>query len=129
MYILFAFIATLINLLFQFISISVYSGVYNLYVAMFFGTLAGLITKYMLDKKYIFKFKPKNKKKDFKTFIMYSLTGGITTFIFWGTEISFDVFWGSKVAKYIGAIIGLSIGYSIKYYLDKKYVFKPQVTS
>lgn len=124
MYLLFALISTLLNLLTQYISTTVYVGIYSLYVSMFFGTLVGLLSKYLLDKNYIFNFTPKDKKKDFKTFILYTLTGVFTTLIFWGTEISFDIFWGSKVAKYIGAIIGLSIGYAIKYYLDKKYVFK-----
>ena len=129
MYVLFALIATVVNLLVQYICTTVYVGIYNLYVSMFFGTLAGLISKYLMDKKYIFNFKPKDKKKDFKTFILYAITGVITTLIWWGTEISFDVFWGSKVAKYIGAILGLSIGYVMKYYLDKKYVFKQQETA
>ena len=49
--------------------------------------------------------------------------GIFTTIIFWGTEIAFDVIFKSAGAKYIGAIIGLGIGYIIKYFLDKKYVF------
>lgn len=93
---------------------------------MFMGTLVGLISKYILDKKFIFHFKPKNKKNDAKTFISYTLTGSITTLLFWGIEISFDSVFGGEVAKYIGAIIGLSLGYSIKYLLDKKFVFKQQ---
>jgi len=48
----------------------------------------------------------------------------LTTFIFWGTEIGFDAFFENENAKYFGAVIGLSIGYIIKYFLDKKYVFK-----
>ncbi len=91
---------------------------------MFFGTLAGLILKYILDKKYIFYHKPKNKKDDGKKFALYSLMGVFTTFIFWGFEIGFDFAFHSEIAKYIGAILGLSIGYVVKYFLDKKFVFK-----
>jgi hypothetical protein len=48
----------------------------------------------------------------------------ITTFIFWGLELLFDALFESELFRYIGAFLGLSIGYSIKYFLDIKYVFK-----
>ena len=123
-YVLFAVVSTIVNLLFQYISFTFYNGFLSLYVAMFFGTLAGLILKYILNKKYIFYHKPKNKKDDGKKFLLYSLMGLFTTFIFWGFEIGFDFIFESERAKYIGAIIGLSIGYIVKYFLDKKFVFK-----
>jgi putative flippase GtrA len=91
---------------------------------MFIGTLAGLILKYILDKKYIFFYATETKKEDGKKFLLYSLMGVFTTFIFWGVEIGFDYIFENEYAKYIGAIIGLSIGYVIKYFLDKKFVFK-----
>ena len=150
-YALFAIISTLLNLLFQYFSFFFYAGFASLYVAMFVGTLAGLISKYILDKKYIFYHTPKNKKDDAKKFMLYSLVGVFTTVIFWGTEIGFDALFNSDVmnntgtvswlnheavkrvttlfgvtgesAKYVGAVVGLSIGYVTKYFLDKKYVF------
>lgn len=129
-YTLFAVISTLVNLLFQYLSFLVYSDLGSLYVAMFFGTLAGLIAKYILDKKYIFYHTPADKKDDARKFAIYSFMGVFTTIIFWGTEITFNTIFESPYAKYVGAIIGLSIGYVIKYFLDKKYVFihKPEVT-
>ncbi|MDD2888675.1 MAG: GtrA family protein [Aliarcobacter sp.] len=123
-YVNFAIASTLVNLLFQYISFYFYDGFLSLYIAMFFGTLSGLILKYVLDKKYIFYHKPKNKKDDGKKFLLYSLMGLFTTFIFWGFEIGFDFVFGNEKAKYIGAILGLSIGYVVKYFLDKKFVFK-----
>lgn len=123
-YILFAIASTIVNLLFQYFSFYFYNGFLSLYVAMFFGTLSGLILKYVLDKKYIFYHKPKNKIDDGKKFLLYSLMGLFTTFIFWGFEIGFDYIFESNNAKYIGAIIGLSLGYVVKYFLDKKFVFK-----
>ena len=122
-YILFAVISTLFNLLFQYFSFGIYEGVGSLYIAMFFGTLAGLIVKYVLDKKFIFYHEVENKKDDAKKFALYSLMGVFTTIIFWGTEIAFDTFSQNPNAKYLGAVIGLSIGYVIKYFLDKKFVF------
>jgi len=122
-YVFIAVIATLFNLLFQNLSFAVYLDFAALYVGMFFGTLAGLIAKYVLDKKYIFYHITKDTKDDAKKFALYSLMGVFTTIIFWGTEIAFDALIEDPNAKYIGAIIGLSIGYVIKYFLDKKYVF------
>jgi putative flippase GtrA len=90
---------------------------------MFLGTLAGLVLKYILDKKYIFYHETKGKKDEGKKFFLYSLMGVFTTFIFWGFEIGFFYIFENQNAKYIGAVIGLSIGYITKYYLDKKYVF------
>ena len=123
-YALFALFSTAVNIAFQYLSFLVYSGFLSLYVAMFIGTVAGLVLKYILDKKYIFFHKPKSKKDDGKKFFLYSLMGVLTTLIFWGFEIGFDNMFESQNAKYIGAVVGLSIGYVVKYFLDKKFVFK-----
>lgn len=123
-YVVFAIISTITNLGFQFLSFVVYDGYLALYVAMFTGTLAGLVLKYVLDKKYIFFHETKSKKDDGKKFFLYSLMGVFTTFIFWGFEIGFDSLFESEYAKYIGGLIGLFIGYIVKYNLDKKFVFK-----
>jgi len=126
-YIFFAIASTLVNLAFQYISFLLYTGAFSLYVAMFFGTLAGLVLKYILDKKYIFFHTPENAKDDGKKFMLYSLMGVFTTFIFWGFEIAFDLLFSDENAKYAGAVLGLSIGYVVKYQLDKKFVFKDAV--
>ena len=126
-YSLFALIATIINLFTQFISLAIYSQDFSLYIAIFFGTLTGLIVKYILDKKYIFYYVVKDKKEDSQKFILYSIMGVFTTLIFWGFEIGFDYIFDSEIAKYISAIIGLSVGYITKYFLDKKFVFKGNV--
>ena len=122
-YILFAIFSTILNLMFQYLSFLVYNGFLSLYIAMFIGTLAGLILKYILDKKYIFFHTPDSKKDDGKKFALYSLMGVFTTMIFWGFEIGFDHIFEDENAKYFGAVLGLSIGYVVKYFLDKKFVF------
>jgi len=123
-YTFFALIATAFNLAFQYLSLFIYQDFGSLYLAMFIGTLVGLVCKYILDKKFIFYHTPKNKTHDLKKFIAYAFTGIFTTVIFWGTEIEFNIYFKDENAKYIGAMIGLSIGYITKYFLDKKYVFK-----
>ena len=126
-YTLFAAISTVINLLFQYLSFLFYSAHGALYLAMFIGTLGGLLVKYILDKKYIFYHTPANIQDDSRKFMLYSFMGIFTTMIFWSTEILFNMLLQSPYAKYIGALLGLAIGYVIKYFLDKKYVFIHQV--
>lgn len=123
-YTVFAVIATALNILIQYFSLAIYSHFYSLYIAMFFGTLAGLVVKYILDKKYIFNYVQKNKIDDSRKFFLYSLMGVVTTIIFWGFEFGFDYIFDSESAKYIGAVIGLTLGYIVKYFLDNKFVFK-----
>lgn len=123
-YALFAAISTVLNLVAQYLSFLLYSDYASLYVAMFFGTLAGLLSKYILDKKFIFYHKPVDRKDDSKKFILYSFMGVFTTIPFIMTEMAFDYFFNHEIAKYIGAVVGLTIGYVSKYFLDKKYVFK-----
>lgn len=123
LYIIFAVIATAANLISQEAVSQAYGGSYSLYFSIFCGTLIGLVVKYCLDKKYIFQFQAQNKSKDAQAFLLYSGMGVITTLIFWGTEILFDMMYGTKFMRYLGAVLGLSIGYVVKYHLDKKYVF------
>ena len=53
-YVLFCIVATLVNLITQRIFLeSIFIDYY--FVALLFGTLTGLIAKYILDKNYIFK--------------------------------------------------------------------------
>lgn len=122
-YALFACIATLVNVATQYASLSVYNRTFSLYIAMAFGTLGGLVVKYVLDKRYIFNYTVVNRRDDANKFLLYSLMGVFTTFIFWGCEIAFNAFFASEAAKYWGAVLGLALGYTTKYQLDKRYVF------
>ena len=125
-YSLFALLATLLNLGAQEASFRVYDGAFSIYPAMALGTLVGLVSKYLLDKKYIFRFITASRREDLGRFTLYGLTGIATTAIFWGFEIGFDWLIGGRVARYAGAVIGLSIGYGVKYRLDKRDVFSQQ---
>jgi putative flippase GtrA len=121
---LFAMVATAANILCQEAVFSVYMGYYRVFVSLFVGTVIGLLVKYVLDKKYIFYFQAKNHRHDAHVFILYTLMSVLTTIIFWGFELGFDYWFGSKVMRYTGAVIGLAIGYYLKYRLDKRFVFK-----
>jgi len=122
-YALFALIATILNLATQRVIDTFYQGFLAYWVSLGFGTLIGLAIKYVLDKKYIFAYIAKNKADDAKKFVLYIFMGVFTTLIFWGFQTLFFTLWGND-AKFLGAIIGLSIGYFTKYQLDKRFVFK-----
>ena len=92
-------------------------------LSMLVGTGIGLVTKYILDKRYIFSFKPKNLAHDGKLFFLYCVMGIVTTAIFWIIEYGFKWIFATELMRYIGGAIGLILGYLIKYRLDKQFVF------
>ncbi|MDG6778562.1 GtrA family protein [Thiomicrorhabdus sp. zzn3] len=122
-YTIFAVIATAANILSQDITLRLYSGLYTITLSILVGTAVGLVVKYVLDKKYIFQYQTQNLQHDSRTFMLYSLMGVLTTVIFWGFEFGFDALFATKEMRYLGGVIGLAIGYFIKYQLDKRFVF------
>lgn len=124
-YTLIAIFATLINLASQAILIMFYKEkLYAIELSILVGTFSSLPIKYALEKKYIFNFKSKSLKLDGKLFILYSFLGIFTTLLFWCTEYAFQIIYESESMRYLGGTIGLSIGYIVKYQLDRKFVFK-----
>ena len=123
LYTLFAVLSTAINIGSQMLSIWIYKGPLSVETSILVGTSMGLPLRYFLEKRYIFNFTSKNLVHDGKLFIFYSAMGVITTLIFWGTEYAFHLMYDTDVMRYLGGIIGLSIGFYVKYQLDKKYVF------
>ncbi len=122
-YTLFAIMATIVNFLTQEAVVTIYSGSLNLELAILTGTVSGLVTKYYLDKRYIFSHYSDTHAQDLQTFFIYSAMGVITTVIFWGFEYGFEYLFNDKTMRYIGGAIGLTIGYYVKYQLDKRFVF------
>ena len=123
-YILFCIFAILVNLVTQRIILGLILIENNYFFALVLGTLTGLITKYILDKNYIFSDYDNSIKNNSKKFTLYTFNGIFTTVIFWGTESLFFFVYATALARELGAVIGLSIGYFLKYRLDKKFVFQ-----
>jgi putative flippase GtrA len=121
-----ALIATAANLGTQDLVIRVYSGAFDVLLSVVVGTGVGLVVKYILDKRYIFRFRPRNAVHDGQTFALYILMGLATTFIFWGFEFGFHHLYETKEMRYLGGVIGLAIGYVTKYHLDKRFVFRTE---
>jgi putative flippase GtrA len=123
LYTLFAVLSTAINIGSQMLSIWIYKGPLSVEISILVGTAMGLPLRYFLEKRYIFNFTSKNLVHDGKLFVFYSAMGVITTLIFWGTEYAFHLIYDTDFMRYLGGAIGLSIGFYVKYQLDKKYVF------
>ena len=123
LYTFFAIIATFSNLITQRFIISFSQSNLFFLIAIFCGTLVGLFIKFFLDKKWIFFDKTSGLILQSRKFSKYSLMGILPTLIFWSTETIFWFLWNTENMREIGASIGLSIGYIIKYKLDKRFVF------
>ena len=122
-YVVFAILATLVNLIIQRFVLWFGDGSAMLTLALAAGTTTGLLVKYFLDKHWIFEDLSVGAIELTQKFSLYTVMGIFTTLIFWGTEILFWLTWGTDMMREIGAIVGLSIGYFVKYHLDKRYVF------
>lgn len=125
-YTVLALIATATNIGAQDVVIQGYSGAFDILISVAVGTGVGLVVKYLLDKRYIFRFRARNAVHDGQTFALYTLMGLATTAIFWGFEFGFHHFFETKEMRYLGGVIGLAIGYWVKYHLDKRFVFRTE---
>ena len=121
-YVVFAILATFVNLIVQRLVLwfADSNGVFA--IALAAGTAMGLVVKYILDKRWIFEDMSAGVAKHSKKFSLYTLMGIVTTAIFWSTETAFWFIWKTDTMRELGAILGLSIGYFVKYHLDRRYV-------
>ena len=119
----FAVLATLANLGAQRVVLML--GETSLYfaTAVVVGTALGLVVKYVLDKRWIFADMSTGLRAHSRQFSLYTAMGLVTTAIFWATETAFWTLWDSHLAREIGAVLGLAVGYIVKYQLDKRFVF------
>lgn len=123
LYAVFAVIATVVNIGCQAAVIWLYSGSYAVPLSVLIGTAAGLPIKYVLEKRHIFEFETNDLGHDGRLFILYSAMGVFTTALFWGIEFAFEYIFGTDGMRYLGGVVGLTVGYVIKYHLDKRFVF------
>ena len=93
-------------------------------IAMAMGTGVGLVVKYLLDKRWIFADPSTGIANHTRKFGLYTFFGGFTTAMFWATEGSFYAIYGTHTMREVGAVIGLVTGYVLKYFLDKRFVFR-----
>lgn len=98
----------------------------RLVAALVCGTGVGLVVKYLLDKRWIFHDRVRPIGQETRTFSLYTLTGVGTTALFWGVESLFWGIWHTQQMRELGAVLGLTMGYVIKYNLDKRFVFRAE---
>ncbi len=122
-YAAFAVLATCCNLAMQRLALAVYDGSFAVIAAVLVGTATGLVVKYLCDKWWIFRDLSSGIAAHARRFSLYTLMGVGTTAIFWSTELAFWFMWRDHTMREIGAVIGLAAGYTIKYQLDKHFVF------
>ncbi|WP_142807194.1 GtrA family protein [Stenotrophomonas maltophilia] len=120
----FAAASILVNIGTQALAVLLYQGPYSVPASVVLGTATGLLCKYFLDKHFIFGHSSESASQEAKTFTLYVVMGLATTLIFWGTEAAFHFMFEGDAMRYVGGIIGLSIGYAVKYRLDSHFVFK-----
>lgn len=123
LYTLFAMVSSTANIGTQMLSMWLYHGSHAVEASILFGTVAGLPVRYVLEKRYIFAFTSSSIAHDGKLFVLYSFMGVLTTLIFWGFEYTSHLVFATDATRYAGGVIGLAIGFFVKYQLDKKYVF------
>ena len=93
-------------------------------LAVISGTAVGLLLKYTLDKRWIFFDTTSGIAVHGRKFTLYTVMGVFTTLIFWGSETAFWLAWKTDLMREVGAVLGLAVGYVIKYTLDRKFVFR-----
>lgn len=122
-YALFAATAMAVNLLIQRLVLSGGKGLIWYVAAVGAGTGGGLVTKYILDKRWIFRDFATGLQQHGEKFTRYAFMGLFTTAIFWGSETAFWLIGKTDLMREIGAVLGLTVGYFIKYQLDSRFVF------
>lgn len=118
----FAAVAMLANLAAQMATLAAYQGPYKLWLAMAVGTVAGLVPKYLLDKRWIFDDRETGLSAHAQRFTTYTLLSVATTGIFWATELLFSRLGGDWYL--VGAVLGLGVGYWVKFHLDRRFTFR-----
>lgn len=93
-------------------------------VALVLGTGVGLVVKYVLDKRYIFEDASTGTAVHLRKFSLYTMTGLVTTAIFWGAEIVANHLDPGGPLIYAGGALGLTAGYILKYRLDRRFAFR-----
>ena len=125
----FAVLATLANLGAQRAVLAFGEGAAMFTLAVLAGTAVGLVVKYALDKRWIFFDATSGARARGRQFGLYTAMGLITTAIFWATETTFWLIWQTHAAREAGAVIGLAVGYVVKYRLDRRYVFNTGIAA
>ena len=126
-YVLFAILSSLINFAVQELVVRGLPWA-PLMASILAGTAAGFAAKYVLDKNWIFFDSSSSHREEARKVGLYGLFSILTTIVFWSFEIAAWGIWQTDFAKYAGGALGLAIGYVVKYWLDRRFVFRTEAT-
>lgn len=116
----FAAVAVMANLATQRVVMALVPEKMALVLAILAGTVVGLVIKYVLDRRWIF---ADRRPISGSQFARYGATGIVTTALFWFCEATFWLISGSHLLRELGAVLGLMVGYWLKFRLDRRFVF------
>lgn len=94
------------------------------YTAKLMGIASGFMLKYILDKKYVFNDSKGTLQEEAQKVGIYGLLSIFTTLLLFVISEGVERIIDWKYEVYAGWLIGLIIGYLLKYFLDKRFVFK-----
>ncbi|OLS14370.1 MAG: hypothetical protein RBG13Loki_2019 [Promethearchaeota archaeon CR_4] len=97
------------------------SGDYPIIFSNLLGVAVGYIVKFILDKFIVFQKRNTKLKQSSVEFIKYFAFALVTTAINLGIQLILINF--ADFHEIVALIISLSVGYTIKFLLDRKYVF------
>lgn len=120
----FALLSILANLGAQRAILQFVDGNAGFVLAVATGTGVGLVLKYVLDRRWIFYDRTPGLAVHGRDFTLYTAMGIVTTLIFWMTETAFWIIWQTDLMRETGAVLGLTVGYVVKYKLDSRFVFR-----
>jgi putative flippase GtrA len=119
----FAILATIANLGTQRLLLMSDTSSMSFSLAVGTGTIVGLGIKYLLDKRWIFYDIGTGLKSHSIKVLLSTVMGVLRTIIFWGTETVFWIMWQTVMMRELGAVLGLTVGYIVKFKLDRRFVF------
>lgn len=108
--------------------IELYSGMHSGEIPISVGTLICLPINYVLKKRHIFEFSTDNFAPNSRLFFRHAFMGIFTTALFRVIAYVFHWVFGTDSMRYLGGTLGLTLGYFIKYRLDKRFVFVAKST-
>jgi putative flippase GtrA len=123
LYALFALLSICANVVAQEGVLIVTHHPYAIPASVLAGTAVGLGVKFVLDKMWIFRFRHRGLAHGVSSFVLYCAMGVFTTLTFWFFEFGAAYLTGSETGRLAGAVVGLTIGYAVKYHLDRAFVF------
>lgn len=92
-------------------------------VSMAAGTIVGFVLKYLMDKYYVFEARTETAAAEARRVFLYGLFSIGTTALFWSVEMAFWLAFRTDLWRYFGGLLGLLAGYTLKFWLDRRFVF------